>query len=226
MTTPGASLSITDGTKNRGGVPAGASTTAFYLSSDAILDAGDTLLSPSRSVPALGSNETSTGTISVTIPGGTAPGTYYIIANADNGGVVAESDETNNARISSALTIGANNVDLVISSYYAPTSAKKGTTITLTDVTKNRLTDTTAASTTAAYLSATCTTSPSGSVIGSRAVPSLAGGGSSSGSISALIPSGTTAGSYYIIWKADNGGVVNETDETNNTKCKAITITN
>jgi subtilase family serine protease len=223
MTSPGSAISVTDSTKNRDGGPAGASTTAFYLSADNTLDAGDALLSPGRSVPALGYNETSTGTTTVIIPVGTAPGTYYIIAKADNGNAVAELSKDNNTKASSAISVVADNVDLVISSFATPGSAKRGTSITLTDVTKNRLTGTSGPSTTAAYLSATC--SLSGSPIGCRVVPSLLGGASNTGTISAAIPLNTTPGAYYIIWKADDAGVVGETDKTNNTKCKAITIT-
>jgi subtilase family serine protease len=226
-TTPGGAISVTDSTKNRGGTPAGGSTTAFFLSSNSTCgDGDDVLLSPARSVPALDYNETSTGTTSVTIPGGTVPGTYYICAKADNGGVITEFDETNNTRISSALSVAGNDVDLVILSFSAPTSAKRGTNISIGDATRNRLAGTAGASTTAFYLSADTTLNGGDTLLGSRAVPSLAGGATSSGTTTVTIPAGTTAGAYYLIWKADNGGVITETDETNNTKYKAITITN
>ena len=79
---PGTTISIGDATANSGASVAGASTTSFYLSTNSTLDAGDTVLG-SRPVPALAAGASSTGTISVTIPLGTAPGTYYIIAKAD-----------------------------------------------------------------------------------------------------------------------------------------------
>jgi len=60
--------------------------------------------------------------------------------------------------------------------------------------------------------------------LGSRAIPSLAGAVQSTGTTSVTIPTGTVAGNYYIIWKADDANVAGETDETNNTKCKAIAI--
>jgi len=40
------------------------------------------------------------GSASLTIPAGIATGSYYLIARADGGGVVAESDETDNTRVS------------------------------------------------------------------------------------------------------------------------------
>ena len=91
----GATISIGDTTKNSGAGAADASTTSFYLSTNSTLDVGDTLLG-SRSVPALAAGASSTGTTSVTIPAGTAPGTYYIIAKADAPGTIAETNEANN----------------------------------------------------------------------------------------------------------------------------------
>jgi subtilase family serine protease len=59
-------------------------------------------------IPILASGATSAGSTSVTIPAGTAPGAYYILARADATGAVAESSETNNATsnaTSNAITI-------------------------------------------------------------------------------------------------------------------------
>jgi len=93
----GSSIEIKDTTKNNGPGSAGASQTAFYLSNDTTLDVSDTLLG-SRSVGSLGAGASSTGTTTVTIPSGTPPGRYYIIAKADNGGAVTETYENNNLR--------------------------------------------------------------------------------------------------------------------------------
>ena len=43
-----------------------------------------------------GSQTHSTATTPCTIPAGTAPGTYFLIGVADGGGVVQETNETNN----------------------------------------------------------------------------------------------------------------------------------
>jgi hypothetical protein len=120
--------------------------------------------------------------------------------------------------------------DLVISSISAPGGARKNTTITALDVTKNRLGGNAGASTTTVYLSTTCGVdtvgNPTGTIISSasRAVPALVGGASNTGSIS--LSTGANAGSRCLIWRADSAGVVSETLENNNTKTKAITITN
>jgi subtilase family serine protease len=96
-TRPGANVTITDTVANRGSGPAGASTVRYYLSTNALLDASDELLAGGRDVPALAANESSTGSTSLTIPAGTAPGFYYVFVLADAAGVVSESLEQNNS---------------------------------------------------------------------------------------------------------------------------------
>jgi subtilase family serine protease len=93
----GAVVSVTDTTKNQGAGVTAPSTTRFYLSANATLDAGDVLLDGSRAVPSLAGGASSAGSTSVTIPWGLTPGTYYLIAKADADGSVAESAENNNA---------------------------------------------------------------------------------------------------------------------------------
>ena len=78
----GTPFAVTDTTKNQGGGPADASLTAFYLSTNAVLDALDVPLG-SRSVPALGPGVSNTGSVTITIPAGTPGGTYYLLARAD-----------------------------------------------------------------------------------------------------------------------------------------------
>ena len=91
----GQSIKVADTTGNPGPGPAGISTTRYFLSTDPILDAGDTALG-FRSVPALQPGGSNKGSVNVTIPAATAPGTYYVIAKADADGVVAETSENNN----------------------------------------------------------------------------------------------------------------------------------
>ena len=57
-----------------------------------------------RSVPALGLGGTSATSTLLTIPAGTAPGNYYVIAECDAASVVAELTETNNTK-ARAITI-------------------------------------------------------------------------------------------------------------------------
>lgn len=93
----GTRLTVTDTTTNQGGGPAGASTTTFYLSTNATMDAADVVLGR-RSVPALAPGTISTGVLTVTIPPRTRPGTYFLLAHADAPQRVPEANEGNNVR--------------------------------------------------------------------------------------------------------------------------------
>jgi subtilase family serine protease len=91
----GASFSVTDTTRNSGGGNAPASSTRYLLSTNGVPDAGDVVLGM-RAVAALGPGATDTGTVTLSIPAGTAPGSYYLLAVADGDGGVAETNEGNN----------------------------------------------------------------------------------------------------------------------------------
>jgi hypothetical protein len=88
---------VSNTTKNTGGGQAAASTTAFYLSSNTTLDAADMRLGI-RIMPPLAAGISAADTTAVTIPATLPPGTYYLIANADDTTAVAETTETNNTR--------------------------------------------------------------------------------------------------------------------------------
>ena len=117
---PGSAISVSDTTKNQGGGGAQGSVTSFYLSANLFLDGSDVLLG-TRPVAALlaGAVDTAPST-SLTIPANTAAGTYYLLAQADGGGTVLESQESNNTRYGAAMRIGP---DLVESNVVVPTVA-------------------------------------------------------------------------------------------------------
>ena len=94
----GTSFSVTDTVQNQSAFNAGASRVQYYLSLDGVKNAGDRLLTGFRTVAALAADAVSTGTMSVTIPPGTTPGSYFLLACADDAGQVIESVETNNCR--------------------------------------------------------------------------------------------------------------------------------
>src|SRR3989304_188084 len=70
------------------------STTKFYLSTNSTLDGGDVLLG-SRAIPALAPGTSSAGSTVLTIPAGTATGSYAVIAQVDGDSGVAETLEGN-----------------------------------------------------------------------------------------------------------------------------------
>jgi len=91
----GGSFSVTDVTKNQGSGPSDSSSTRFYFSLNATLDASDTPLG-SRPVATLAAGAQQSGSTSMVLPSGLAGGSYYLLAVADGDGVVAETSESNN----------------------------------------------------------------------------------------------------------------------------------
>jgi hypothetical protein len=213
----GSSLSVSFTTKNNGPGNAPPSTTNLYLSKDSNLGGGDTLLG-SISVAALAAGAGSNDTVNVTIPGDTVSGTYYIIAKADAPQVITEIKETNNIR-SKSIKVGA---DLVISLLTIPSTAGAGSSLSVSFTTKNNGPGSAPASTTSLYLSSDATLGGD-TLLGSISVPDLAAGADNSSTVTVTIP--YTAGTKYIIAKADAPLAVTETRETNNQIVKRIKIT-
>src|SRR4029450_12716708 len=99
-TLSGGSFRVTDLTRNVGAANAATSKTRFYLSLNTIRDAGDILLTGARAIPPLAPGAFSTDTLTVFIPSGTPAGTYYLLACADDLGVVVETNESNSCAAS------------------------------------------------------------------------------------------------------------------------------
>ncbi len=129
----GRTLTVTDVTKNIGGVTTPPTWTGFYLSTNTTWDAGDYLLG-ARAVPPLGYNVSSSFTSTFTVPVAFPTGLYYLIAKADYTGVTAEALETNNTK-SVQVKIGP---DLIVYSLTAPTTVYRGGTYTVGDTVKNQ----------------------------------------------------------------------------------------
>jgi hypothetical protein len=95
---------VKDVVKNQGTADAGQFTTGYYLSIDNVKSEDDIFLSGNRTISFLGigisSDENGVKPVKVTIPTNTPHGRYYVIACADNMNEIAESDETNNCKVS------------------------------------------------------------------------------------------------------------------------------
>jgi subtilase family serine protease len=217
---PASSITVTDTTANQGAGQADGSQTRFYLSTNAIFDAGDTLLSGVRTIAPLAGGASSAGTSTVTLPADVGPGTYYLIARADADQAVAETTETNNT-IQRTIHIGG---DLVISALTVPAKGGAGQPLTVTETTSNPGAAPVPATITRFYLSVNASFDGSDTMIGSRQVPALAGGASSALATTLTIPSTVASGIYSLIAKADADAGVLETNESNNTLVRGITI--
>ena len=225
LTTPsnasaGSTILVSDTTANQGGGSAPASATQYFLSSNASLDSADVLVG-SRVVSMLPAGAKEAVSASVMIPSTTGAGIYYVIAKADGGAAVKETNELNNAKVSSQVKIGA---DLVITALAVPSKAGAGDAVIITDTTTNQGAADADASSTGFYLSSNLTLDSTDVLLGSRAVPAITAGASNSSSTSLQIPLNTAGGTYYIIANTDVEKAVAESIETNNTKFSTVLV--
>ena len=215
----GGTLTVTDTVRNGGSGTAGASVTAFYLSSDLTIDAADPRLPQTRAVPALGANETSAGPTTVTLPV-IAPGTWFLLANADDTAAVPETVENNNVRFAT-VSIGP---DLTFLTVNAPTTATATATISVSTVVRNSGAAPAGATVVKFYLS-TNTSVDAGDVAldATQAVPALAPDGTASATTAVRLPDLT--GNFYLLMVADAAQSVTEASEMNNVAARVLQLT-
>jgi subtilase family serine protease len=224
LAAPGTSFAVSDATTNRGAVPAGPSTTRFYLSADATKGAGDLRLTGTRAVADLAAAATSTGSTSVTVPASAAPGVYRLLACADDTAQVVESDELNNC-LAAGAPVEIRYPDLAATAVSTPPAAlAPGSKVAVTDTVANLGTVDAPASRTRYYLSLDAVKDPADTLLtGARAVPILAPGGASTGTRSVTVPAGAPLGTFRLLACADDQRKIAETNEANN--CVASTGT-
>ena len=135
-------------------------------------------------MPALAPDGESTATVSVTIPASTLLGSYFLLACADDTGLLLESNETDNCR-ASATTVQVGRPDLVMTAVGNPPPAVAlGGSFPVTDTVQNESLYPAGASRVQYYLSLDAIKSPTDKLLsGARAVPILAPGATSSGAI-------------------------------------------
>ena len=214
----GSPMTVNDTTKNQGAGPSDTSVTAFYLSTNNVIDAADISLG-TRSIGSLAPGTTDSAASTFTVPSTIAVGNYYLIAKADANLTITESNENNNVKTASVILIGP---DLAVTTLTVPSTAAAGGSISIGDTTKNQGGGAAAASSTTLYLSANVLLDGSDTMLTSRSVGALAAGQIEAGSTTVTIPANTAAGTYYIVAKADGAGVVTETLETNNVKFSTV----
>jgi subtilase family serine protease len=222
---PGGVISVTDTVKNIGEAAADASTTELFLADSATLGGAVTRSLATHAVAGLSAGGTLQTKTSVTIPADVAPGDYFIVAKANSTGSAPESDSTNNLRSKTFTVSPPPPPDLIEYFLNAPLSAVAGTNINITDTVKNVGTGNAGATTTKLWLSTT--PAVGGTLLGTRAVNALAPAQThqSVPATTVTIPVDTPAGDYFIVAEADANAEATESNETNNTLSKAITIT-
>jgi trimeric autotransporter adhesin len=209
-----------------GAANAGASTTRFYLSPGAVRDSGDILLTGARGIPPLGPGGFSTDTVTVFIPSGTPAGTYYLLACADDLGVVTETNESNNCVAATRTTqLTLPTADLAVTAVSdPPAAAVPGTSFVVTDTTLNVGPITVPSTTTRYVLSVDAARSPEDILLGGRGMGALGPGVPSTGPALLTIPAGTPAGTYFLLACADDTAQIVEANEVNNCRAAAGAI--
>jgi hypothetical protein len=114
--------------------------------------------------------------------------------------------------------------DLTVSSPSAPSSATSGASITVSCTVSNVGFGNAASSTLAYYLSTNSIYDSGDTPLGNSGVASLVPNASAFKSASVSLPAGLTAGTYYILFRADDSNVVAETNENNNVAATPISI--
>jgi subtilase family serine protease len=192
--------------------------TGFYLSLNTSFAPGDQPLG-SRPVPLLAVGASHVATTTLTLSQ-VVPGSYYVLARADDTGDIPETIETNNVR-SDSILIGP---DLQVSSLVAPSTLTAGASVTFTDTVKNIGADPAGPSTTRFFLSLNLLFDASDIPLdGSRSVPELAVNMTNAAATTMTIPAGLS-GKYYVLAVSDALGAVGEADESNNVRIRLVTI--
>jgi len=152
--------------------------------------------------------------VDTTVTNGT---TYYYVVSATN--TLGESAVSNEAAVTPKRPS-----DLVVSALTVPSTAGPGSTIVVSDTTKNQGPGPSNPTTTRFYLTRWGTIDASALLLdGAHAVPPLPPGAASTASVTVDIPTVTT-GLYYVVAKADADNVENETTKANNTLARLLPI--
>ena len=221
------SILVQDSVKNQSLGAASAFAIRYYLSSNTSYDAADRLLC-SRNIASLAAGASnpaiSTSTILTicSIPT-SLKGSYYVLAVVDTANVVVETNETNNNRSTlTPLLIGPDLLPLSIG------VSKSGSTLTLTYALKNQGTQAAGSFFISYYLSSDSLYQSTDRLLCSRSLIGLGAGISSPAvgvaTTACTIPSVLAAGAYRVLMRLDSGLTVLETNEGNNVKATAVTV--
>lgn len=213
---------------NNTGAPApvgpGASpvTLCLYLSTDNTLDAGDHTLGVFDLSSADGivfGNQADLQPIADNVPGGT----YYLIVKMDAGNLYAESNETNNVAVWSALVVLpplANQPDLVVSNLQIPTAGAAAGDVLYYhfDAANTGSAPVPGGFSIKSYISTDAVLDAGDVQNGTIQTGNFVAGFSVQNVVGATaVPASLSAGQYFLIVKTDADGAVAESNESNNT---------
>jgi len=222
---PGKGVVVANTVKNQGTLAAGSHTVSFVLSTDpAVGGTDDVSVTGTRTITSLAIGASSAANTTVTLPGSTPLGTYYVCAVVDAANTVAEETETNNSRCT-ATTLQVTQPDLLVTAVSSQASAVTGGSLAIDTTVTNPSPVASPSFHLGLYLSTDATITTSDLRIGYRSV-SLAANASSTATTTVTIPPTLAPGTYTLGAIADYSSRQLETSEVNNALAgTAVTIT-
>jgi hypothetical protein len=224
--TVGRNLTVSTATKNIGNATAAASTTKYWLSNNTTLDSSDIALG-SVAIASLSAGALKNSSLTFAYNSSWGTGTKYVLFQADSGSTVSESNETNNIAFAT-INVSAPPVlrpDLTLVSQSATNAVTVGGNVNIAVGTRNIGNGTAVASTTKYWLSTNTTLDSSDIALGSAAIAGLSAGGTQTSSLTFAYNSSWGTGTKYVLFQADSGSTVSESNETNNIAFATIFVT-
>jgi subtilase family serine protease len=212
---------------NAGTVDAGAFSNGFYLSLDTLITSADIDIASNGNASLVAGDSFPWTGPTLTIPLGTAPGTYYVGILVDRANAIAEGDESNNS-VRTAITVVPANPDLRIttgSPTPTPSSIRPGGTLTLPSWTvENHGAAPAGLFSNGFYLSTDAVITSTDTYLDGNSNDMGAGELFVWGGPTLIVPMSTTPGTYYIGILVDASNAVAESNESNNYVSAVITV--
>ncbi len=214
-----------DDLANKKHADSGAFTVGFYLAPDigGVPDLDAKTQIGSRTITNLSPGDTNSDTTSVTIPGSTVEGNYFLVAVADpppSATSERSADKANNTAVSATpIAIQGVYPDLAVTGFSGPVSAARGDTISVSATVTNLVSISAGSFRVGIYLSSDTDITTGDILIGNYTVSGLAGFASDSRSINVTIPGpgSLAAGNYYLGIIANDQNSFTEVSTANNT---------
>lgn len=201
----------------------------YYLSEDCVLDASDVLLYDQDFSTINQADPSDEESQVLTIPAATTPGAYYILFVGDATQVIDEFDESNNTACAQITVTNGVSQDIYLSdaSITSSTLVTPGENV-MAEVTQHYSGDANILPDVYLYyyLSVDCQWDSTDVLLYNQDFSTLSVSDLSDEESQLLtIPTGTLSGTYHILFVGDATNVISESDETNNTACAEITVT-
>ncbi|MCA9000831.1 MAG: hypothetical protein KDB61_02830 [Planctomycetes bacterium] len=216
--TAGDPIVVSDTVRFTGNGSAGPFWVGVYVSADLAIDSGDQLVG-SRMVTSLAAGSDSMDSQTYDLPASLATGTYFLALVVDDADDVAETSETDNLLwATTPLTVTSTqrpNLEWLTTSF-SPAAANPGDSITLDDSLRNTGSLAAGAFRAGVYLSTDNQLDAGDVLLSFRSVAGLNPSSVDTQSGQVTLPSSLAAGTYQVLWQADDLDQVAELDETDN----------